>query len=515
MNLNPNSARNTVNSYCQAQSIENEVRLYPQFFTEIKLDVFRHIHGLTMNFIHPISVISGSNRSGKTSVLMAIACSHYNFDRPSISKASWERATWSNLLRFTNHDSQNEDWEYHITYRLGNQIKNAKGYRKCSTKKWGGAGKKENQIGTPTDAKPDGGRHVCLIDLNRINPGRNFSVTTFNKAKGANFQSMENQALINTYLSYIFETNYDIGKLVESADDKVYQFKMDNALKYSSFNTASGEDVLVNMLSQILHEPDESLILIDEIEIGLHPKIQRRLMDVLFMISKNNKKQFIVTSHSYAVVDSVPKESRLFIENNNGSYLCKSQLSIYETLTRMDSEAFPLVTIYVEDDVSKKITEKAISEINIQNNGFARLVRVVVVGSAGETYNYFKTRKNLQKLENIVTKVACILDGDMKNKQNQKGALSYPIEDNLFFHYSDDAPEKMMVKCYLKSNANSNIQYHVEHSNPHCLFKKMTEVGCVNDNNEAFDVCFNAYKSDVEGGNHFEELKNFVKNLCN
>ena len=118
MNLNPNSARNTVNSYCQAQSIENEVRLYPQFFTEIKLDVFRHIHGLTMNFIHPISVISGSNRSGKTSFLMAIACSHYNFDRLSISKASWERATWSNLLRFTNHDSQNEDWEYHITYRL-------------------------------------------------------------------------------------------------------------------------------------------------------------------------------------------------------------------------------------------------------------------------------------------------------------------------------------------------------------------------------------------------------------
>lgn len=43
----------------------------------------------------------------------------------------------------------------------------------------------------------------------------------------------------------------------------------------------------------------------------------------------------------------------------------------------------------------------------------------------------------------------------------------------------------------------------------------MTEVGCVKDNNEAFDVCFNAYKSDVEGENHFEELKNFVKNLCN
>ena len=36
------------------------------------------------------------------------------------------------------------------------------------------------------------------------------------------------------------------------------------------------------MLLDIVEAPNNSLILIEEIEEGLHPKIQRRLMDVVF-----------------------------------------------------------------------------------------------------------------------------------------------------------------------------------------------------------------------------------------
>ena len=43
------------------------------------------------------------------------------------------------------------------------------------------------------------------------------------------------------------------------------------------------------------HANEKSLILIDEIEMGLHPKVQRRLMDVIRDISRNEKKQFIIT----------------------------------------------------------------------------------------------------------------------------------------------------------------------------------------------------------------------------
>ena len=363
-----------------------------------------------------------------------------------MANGAWGRATWSHLVRFTNHDVQTEDWEYHIEYREGNRAKDARGYRKHVTKKWGGAGKKEKQIGKPIVGHPNGGRHVCLIDLNRINPGRHLTSSVYNKARRAAVVDMANQQAINEYLSYILETGYSIDKLAEAADNNVYKFCAGGVCNYSSFNTASGEDVLVNLLGQILHLPDYSLILIDELEVGLHPKIQRRLMDVLFIISQKQHKQFVITSHSYAVIDSVPQESRLFIQNNGGNYETKAGLSTYETLTRMDSEAFPVTMVYVEDEESKKIVDNAISEVNAANPGFARLIKPVVVGSANDTYNYFKTRQRLGDIEKLFSKAACILDGDMRQKRDGSGNLKYPEEPRLFFHYSNDAPEKMLVK---------------------------------------------------------------------
>lgn len=513
MSLNPNSARNFVDSYIE-KSDANKIQMFPNFFMGVTLNVFRHINNLSMMFKHPISVISGSNKSGKTSVLMTIACSHYNFERPDVANGAWKRATWSHLVRFTNHDAQIVDWEYHVKYREGNNQRIVRGYRNHISKKWGGAGKKEGQIGRPRNGHMHGGRHVCLIDLNRINPGRHLTTYAYAKARVAAAAAMQNKDEIREYLSYILETSYDVNQITEVADNKLYQFQVVGEANYSSFNTASGEDVLVNMLSQILYMPDNSLILIDEIEIGLHPKIQRRLMDVIYIISQKQNKQFIITSHSYAIIDSVPKESRLFIENIGGHFSCKSELSTYETLTRMDSEAFPVVSFYVEDDESKRIIEKAIDEINQTEIGFARLLRVIVVGSAPKTYGYFKTRQSLHNIEKLATKPACVLDGDMENKRDKNGNLEYPAEDALFFHYSSEAPEKMLVKFYIANNPNVNLQYHVDNSNVHCLFDKMVELGVAVDKREAFEKCFECYRHSNDGGAHFESLKGFLKDSC-
>lgn len=512
MALNPNSARDEVNSFL-TKSMPEKVRMYPHFFNMVKLERFRHITNLELHFNHPISIISGSNCSGKTSVLMTIACSHYNFDRKNVANGTWERATWSHLVRFTNHDVQAEDWIYHIEYREGDHQKNGREYRKYISKKWGGAGKKGGQIGKPTNRHSAGGRHVCLIDLNRINPGRHLTSSAYNRARQATVTAMANQNDINEYLSYILETKYTIGKLTEVADNNVYKFCAGNVYNYSSFNTASGEDVLVNLLGQILHMPDYSLILIDELEVGLHPKIQRRLMDVIYIISQRQHKQFIITSHSYAIIDSVPKSSRIFIENNTGSFIARPGLSTYESLTRMDSEAFPITMIYVEDEESKLIIDNAIAEINNTNHGIARLVKPIIVGSANDTYKYFKTRQALNSVETLFSNAACVLDGDMQHKRLPNGDLAFPLEPSLFFHFSNDAPEKMLVKSYLDTHPNSALQYHVNNSNPHCLLKKMVEQGLAANRQLAFKLCFDSYKNSTEGNRHFQELKQFIERL--
>lgn len=513
MALNPNSARNAVNSYTRKNDTDKAIA-YPQFFTKVKFDVFRHIRNLSIDFIHPITVVSGSNRSGKTSALMAIACSHYNFDRANVTNGAWDRATWSHVVRFTQHDKQTVDWEYQVGYREGNNgPRLVRGFRRHITKKWGGVGKKEHQIGKPTEGHPGGGRHVCLIDLNRINPGRHFKLATFSRAYNASATALENRHAINEYLSYILESHYSISVLAEDADNKVYKFQVRANVDYSSFNTASGEDVLVNMLSQILRMPDYSLILIDELEIGLHPKIQRRLIDVIYCISQKQHKQFIITSHSYAVIDSVPQESHVFIENVNGSFVCKPKLTTYETLTRMDSIAFPVSMIYVEDEESKAIIDYAIKEVNEDNPGFTRLLKSIVVGSANDTYQYFKTRQKLQSQEKFFAHPACILDGDMKEQKNNNNSLMYPEEKDLFFHFSSEAPEKMLMRQYLNIHPHEALQYHVETSNPHCLLEKMVEQGLALNKKDALSKCLHEYRNSAEGCEHFESMKDFLKQL--
>lgn len=511
MPLNPNAARDYVNAY-STNTVVNQVHDYPHFFIGLRLNTFRHIHNLPMEFKHPISVISGSNRSGKTTALMAIACSHYNFKRPNVNNGNLERAMWSSLVRFTTQDVQGGPWSYQVTYRTGNNppLTNS-GSKNAHSGKWSGVAKKSGQIGHPTPAHPNGGRTVILIDLNRISPSRHLSKSYYNKTRRLPGAAFANQAQVNEYLSYVLEDNYVVEKIALAADTKI--FKFNTASHYTSFNTASGEDVLVSIITQVLEAPHGSLVLIDEIEVGLHPKIQRRLMDVLYMISRDEHKQFILTSHAYAILDSVPAESRLFIETSTAGCRCLQGLSTYETLTRMDCEAFPVATVYVEDDVSKMIVNRALGELTMANPGFGRLVKVVIIGSADKTFNYFETRKAVRASEPNTSKAACVLDGDMENAVAANGSLKYPAQDGLFFHYSNLAPEKMLLHEYLTIHPHERLSYHLDNSNPHCLLQKMVEEGIAINHANAFEQCFNEYRNSAGGTVHFEALKQFLIGL--
>ena len=51
--------------------------------------------------------------------------------------------------------------------------------------------------------------------------------------------------------------------------------------EYTSFNMGSGEDAALYILDVISKTPDGALIVIDEVEIGLHPEAQIRLANIL------------------------------------------------------------------------------------------------------------------------------------------------------------------------------------------------------------------------------------------
>lgn len=508
--INPNRERARVNNYKNLTLAEKALN-YPRFFNGIRFDQFRHIRNVELRFSNPITVISGSNCSGKTSALMAIACSHYHFMRRNVVNGNWERTRWGNLMRFTRHDVQLVDWTYYVTYRDGLFLSPEKRGQHKLTGKWNGVAKKEGQIGTPAGGA--NGRKVYLLDLNRITPGRHLSNSNFMKARWAATTDVANKRLVNAYVSYVFERSYQVKNLFAAADAQLFAFT--GGSQYTSFNTASGEDVVTSMLNDIVNAEENSLILIDEIEMGLHPKLQRRLMDVLFRISRIQKKQFIITTHSYAILDSVLPESRIFIDNNNGVFRVIDNVPTNEVLTRMDSERFPVLSVYVEDDVSKRIVMEAVKELNQANPGFARLLTVVEIGTADQTYNYYLKRNSVGAVDHFERRAVCVLDGDMRTLTYRDGSLKYPAQPDLFFHYSNEAPEVMMVKKYLINHPNATLLYHTGiDGNAHILLDKMRELGLAVSREDALNLCVAEYINSVDGRAHFEALKTFLQQKC-
>ena len=156
-------------------------------------------------------------------------------------------------------------------------------------------------------------------------------------------------------MSYIFEQKFSLNKLATYQDKDIFKYK-DGSNQYSSYNAAAGEEVLIKIIIDTVEAKEKSLILIDEIEVGLHPKIQRKLIQVLYHIAINDHKQFILTTHSQTILASVPEKSRIFIERDySGNFKSIPDISINVALSKMDSETYPLVELYCEDETSCKI----------------------------------------------------------------------------------------------------------------------------------------------------------------
>jgi len=501
--INPNASRSKVFSSNLA-----DPKCYPRFIERIRFFKFRHIQDLTLNFRTPVSVISGTNKSGKTTVLLSIACSHFEFNKRDYASGKIIRHTWSDVLKFTPHDKQTSDWTYFLSIKAGDKRDTRRGQRKAATKKWNGVGKKETQV---KDVE------AVYIDLDRIQPARYYSSALHKKSQteSPTNVSAKNQVFIDDCVSYILENNYSLKKIANHLGEDVLGF-VGESNEYSSYNCASGEDVLSRILIDCIEAPSYSLILIDEIELGLHPKVQRRLMDIILEISAKDQKQFIITTHSSTVMSCVPEKARIFIDRRNEEHEPISPISINAALSKMDSTQYPLIDLFCEDEIAKKICHKALfalNKINIPGIS-ASLINVVESGSADLTYANFQSRQRTYEKIKIKSGHSCLLDGDMRNKLNSENKRIYPDEQGLHFLPGNLPPEKLLCDLYEKKNNNSQFRYHVDNSNVHCLLEKMTEFYGFTTKEAAFEAAWTCLLENETYLSEFENVVNFLVGEC-
>lgn len=108
-------------------------------------------------------------------------------------------------------------------------------------------------------------------------------------------------------------------------------FQKSNGETFGINELSSGEKQLfLRTLAIKMLEPKNSIILIDEPEISLHPKWQQKIVSVYEKIGENN--QIILATHSPHIIGSVKKEQIiLLMRNENGIIEAKNGKDFYNS----------------------------------------------------------------------------------------------------------------------------------------------------------------------------------------
>ena len=146
-----------------------------------------------------------------------------------------------------------------------------------------------------------------------------------------NLTMKEVKEKVNSEINGIFEIlELDVKLTGLSKDEKSMPvFTNSSGDEFDINQLSSGEKQLfLRTLAIKMLEPENSIILIDEPELSLHPKWQQRIIEIYQRIGKNN--QIIVATHSPHILGSVPRENIILLsKNENGEVISTTGEELY------------------------------------------------------------------------------------------------------------------------------------------------------------------------------------------
>lgn len=283
-----------------------------KIFNDLEID-FRDKNGQILDTI----VLVGENGAGKTSLLKCI------YDSFDIDERGYEQKN-ENIVELT-------PGLYKTTIRLNND---EIGMLEPSTVfKTGENSNEPKVVFMPTEINFEKVNKVDntfkfetyfqnIVDQNMTQNIPSMIATKMNKEIFKNRNKTIGEVIDNVCndINSIFSImNLDV-KLVGLSEDNDTKpiFKNTLGKEFDINGLSSGEKQLfLRALSLKFLEVNNSVILIDEPEISLHPQWQRKIIDVYKKIGKNN--QIIIATHSPHIIGSVQSQNlRVMVKNSHG-----------------------------------------------------------------------------------------------------------------------------------------------------------------------------------------------------
>ena len=371
---------------------------------EIRGGEIRGLKNIKIEFKYPITAIAGRNGSGKTTALALAACAYHNtkngFKLPHRRQTYY---TFSDFFIQSSGEIPPEDiiilYEIlHNKWRKTSRHPDGKGIGRQA--RWKRRGGKWNNYDSRIS------RAAVYLGIDRVVP----------PAEKSTAKSYKRSFSGTTKAGYESEVQEIVGRIL-GKDYKDFHFRIYkqyrlpivtvDGRKYSGFNMGAGENALFELFS-ILSVCDENMLLvIDEIELGLHAEAQERLIEELKNICKKRHVQIICTTHSSTILECLPPEGRIFLDKIGDRVQVVPEISPAFATGKLSGKKNVELDIYVEDEVAKDMVNSVL-ENNIKNR-----VNVNAIGSAEAIIKQLVARYKDQD----VREACAIFDGDQRTKK--------------------------------------------------------------------------------------------------
>lgn len=412
--------------------IDKELR---QWFTnDLTKSLLRKIHlsegsllgvnSLDINLTYPITAFAGVNGAGKSTILAMACCAyHAKPDGYKLPKRKNSYYTFSDFfIQHTQEVSpQGVSIFYHIAYDAW----------KKSTKLPDGKG-----IGAQVRKKSIGGKWndydarvkkcVVFLGIDRIVPHSERSQSRSYSRIFADVKPKGWEHNVKEAVGYILGKKYDDFRYLEHSKYSLPLVRV-GELTYSGFNMGAGENALFEIFSTIYSCGEKALLVLDEIELGLHSKAQKLFIRKLKEVCKATGTQVICTTHSKEIFECLPDDARFFVESIGGKTRTTAGISPEFAFSKMGATDNQELDIYVEDEVAK-----ALIEATLPANKRTR-VRIKVIGSASAIARQLAAL--WIRSEDRPTIV--IFDGDQRVKRSQNLQHAKNMAENTTKDFED------------------------------------------------------------------------------
>ena len=411
------------------QQLQGKKPHLPHFLTEVSIDGIRGIEDLRVGFDYPVSVIAGGNASGKSTVLFAAACA---YDVPGAGVRDFVPSTLFPDYRPSVGHRQDGRPRTTIEFQYATP-EGRRAMRWRRSKAWS-----RSFLGRQGAKQPQ--RSVYLRTLSNLsNPSEVRSVLGMSHLRVAPAESPLT-ALQVDFAQRMLPFDYATVVRLSSGTKNLLFAEQAGGAAYSELHMAAGERAILRLAAEVAQLRD-ALVLIDEVEAGLHPWVQQLLMLQLQQLALLNNLQVLVTTHSPVVLECVPEHGRVFLERDDSGKV--AVVPAYRDLVQdaLYGRSGEGLNVLCEDDAAEGILQGVLDDLLPRHRMKRESVRIGRDTGANEFPAHATAFRKFGQIESFVF----VLDGDKRDSRIASEIRSQAQREVPVYYLPGDRAPEMWV----------------------------------------------------------------------